>query len=49
LAVTVPELSTFWIKNLLIPYLIGGNAQQADGKGGCTARRAAISDEEAGK
>jgi hypothetical protein len=31
---TVPEFSTFWIKNLLIPYLIGGNAKKADGKEG---------------
>jgi hypothetical protein len=23
---TVPDFSTFWIKNLLIPYPIGGNA-----------------------
>jgi hypothetical protein len=25
---TVPEFSTFWIENLLIPYPIGGNARK---------------------
>jgi hypothetical protein len=42
---TVAEFSTFWIKNLLIPYLIGGNAQKADGKEGLDS----ISDAASGK
>src|SRR5262245_33139840 len=31
-AATVPELSTFWIENLLIPYRIRGNAYESDWK-----------------
>jgi hypothetical protein len=37
------SFSTFWIKNLLISYLIGGNAQKADGKEGLVSIRDAAS------